>query len=157
VRAWLIVIEVYRESGPGKARWRREPAAGVLLTCVKAGSLVALMVHGIRTALLIIAALLSPLTTAAAAPLENSVKGLDLMRLVMQTAIFLAYDEHCEPLPPALKAVIVDTMRQLSAKNQQTIAELQASMARGSTTVLCQSARPEVRKLIEQAEKAGQL
>jgi hypothetical protein len=136
---------------------RREPAAGALLTCVKGGSLARAYDARMRIALLIIAALLSPLTTAAAEPLENSVKGIDLLRLAMQTAMFLAYDEHCEPLPPALKAVIVDTMRQLNAKNQQTIADLQVAMARGSTDVLCQSARVEVRKLIEQAEKAGHL
>jgi hypothetical protein len=117
------------------------------------------MVYGMRNALLIIAALLSPLTAAAAEPLENSVKGIDLMRLTMRTAMFLAYDEHCEPLLPALKAVIVDTMRQLNAENQRIIAGLQASLARESTDVFCQSAGVEVRKLIEQAEKKarGQL
>jgi hypothetical protein len=103
-----------------------------------------------RTALLIIAALLSLLTTVAAEPLENSVKGRDLMRLATRTAMFLAYDVHCEPLPPTLKAAFVDTMRQLSAKNQQKVAELQGSMTRSA--VLCHSAGVEVRKLIEQAE-----
>jgi hypothetical protein len=103
-----------------------------------------------RTALLIIATLLSLLTTVAAEPLENSVKGRDLMRLAKRTAMFLAYDVHCEPLPPTLKAAFVDTMRQLSTKNQKKIAELQGSMARSA--VLCHSAGVEVRKLIEQAE-----
>jgi hypothetical protein len=103
-----------------------------------------------RTALLIIAALLSPLTTIAAEPLENSVKGRDLMRLAKRTAMFLAHDVHCEPLPPTLKAAFVDTMQQLSAKNQQKIAKLQGSMAR--STVLCHSAGVKVRKVIKQAE-----
>ena len=106
--------------------------------------------HNMRTALLIIAALLSPLTTVAAEPLENSVKGRDLMRLAKRTAMFMAYDVRCEPLPPTLKKAFVDTMRQFTAKNQQKIAELQGSMAR--STALCHRAGVKVRKLIEQAE-----